>query len=73
MKIINNDKIYVQKKDLDLIFKSIDIIQMPSKITEIYKENIDKNDIDFITFTEKNIIDYLNKFWFIINYRLLVI
>ena len=68
VKIINNDKIYVQKKDLELIFKSTDSIQIPSKIAEIYKENIDKNDIDFITFSEKNIIDYLNKFWFIINY-----
>ncbi len=68
MKVITNNKIYVQKKDLELIFKIKNKDEVPNSIIEKYKENININDLDFILFESKKEIDFLNSFWFIINY-----
>lgn len=68
MKIIANDRIYIQKKDLELIFKTINKEEMPNNIIEKYKENVDIKDIDFIIFEDKKEVDFLNNFWFVVNY-----
>lgn len=69
MKIITNNKIYIQKKDLKLIFKTTNNEKIPNNIIEKYKENIGINDLDFIFFEDRKEIDFLNSFWFIINYN----
>lgn len=69
MKIVTNNRIYLQKKDLELIFKSTNHEKIPNNIIEKYKENIDIQDFGFIFFEEKKEIDFLNNFWFIINYN----
>ena len=68
MKIIVNDKIYIQKKDLELIFKTTNKEEIPYNIIEKYKENVDAKDIGFIVFEDKKEIDFLNNFWFVVNY-----
>ena len=69
MKIIVNDRIYIQKKDLELIFKTTNKEELPNNIIEKYKENIEIKDISFIAFEDKKEIDFLNEFWFVVNYR----
>ena len=69
MKIIVNDKIYIQKKDLELIFKTTNKEEIPNNIIKKYKENIEIKDISFIAFEDKKEIDFLNEFWFVVNYR----
>lgn len=69
MKIITNDRTYIQKKDLELIFKSTNSEEIPKNILKKYKENIDIQDLDFIFFEDKKEIDFLNNFWFVINYN----
>lgn len=71
MKIIINNKIYVQKKDLELIIKS-NTTNIPENIINKYNENEKSNDIDFIVFEDEKDINYLNGFWFIINYNDLI-
>ena len=68
MKIMVNDKIYIQKKDLELIFKATNNEEIPNNIIEKYKENIDMKDIGFILFADRKEIDFLNNFWFVVNY-----
>lgn len=68
MKININDKIYIQKKDIELIIKYINEEKTPKSIIEIYKEKTNLNELDFIEFNSKNEIDFLNSFWFIIDY-----
>ena len=53
MKIITNDRTYIQKKDLELIFKSTNSEDIPKNILKKYKENIDIQDLDFIFFEDK--------------------
>ena len=53
MKIIVNDKIYIQKKDLELIFKTTNKEEIPDNIIEKYKVNVDAKDIGFIVFKDK--------------------
>lgn len=72
MKIIINNKIYVQKKDLELIINSNITNSIPNNIINKYNENEKINDIDFIVFEDDKDIDYLNGFWFIINYNDLI-
>lgn len=67
MKIITNNKIYIQKKDLELIFKLISTEEVPNNIVEKYKQNTNIKDLDFIFFEDKEEIDFLNSFWFVIN------
>jgi len=69
MKIIVNDKFYIQKKDLELIFKITKKDKIENNIIEKYKENIDIKDIGFILFEDKKEIDFLNNFWFVVDYR----
>lgn len=69
MKIIINNKIYIQKKDLELIFKSIDNERIPNNIIKKYKKNINIKDLDFILFEDKKEIDFFNNFWFVLNYN----
>ena len=66
MKIVTNNGVYVQKKDLELIFK-ITGNNIPSVIIEEYRANINNKDMCFIFFKNKDIISFLNKFSFIIN------
>lgn len=67
MKIITNNGLYIQKKDLDLIFKSTNHDQIPQSIFEIYKQN-DTKDIGFILVKDDFDINFLNGFWFVLNY-----
>lgn len=69
MKIIANNGIYIQKKDLELIFKTTDIEKIPNNISKKYNKNIDIKDLGFIFFEDKEEIDFLNSFWFVINYN----
>lgn len=69
MKIITNNKIYIQKKDLELIFKTTNNEEIPNNIIDKYKENIDMKDLDFIFFEDIKEISFLNSFWFIIDYN----
>lgn len=69
MKIITNNRIYVQKKDLELILKATNNEKIPNNIIERYKEKIDLKDLEFIFFEVREEIDFLNSFWFIINYN----
>lgn len=69
MKIITTNKIYIQKKDLELIFKATNNEKIPNNIIDKYKKNISISDLDFIFFEDKKEIDFLNTFWFIINYN----
>ena len=68
MKININNKIYIQKKDIELIIKTINK-KTPKSIIEIYKENINLNELDFIQYYNKEDIDFFNSFWFIIDYN----
>jgi hypothetical protein len=61
MKIITNDRTYIQKKDLELIFKSTNIKEITKNILKKYKENIDIQDLDFIFFEDKKEIDFFMK------------
>ena len=67
MKIITNNRIYVQKKDLELILKATNNEKIPNNIIERYKEKIDLKDLEFIFFEVREEIDFLNSFWFIIR------
>ena len=69
MKIIKDNKIYLQKKDLELIFKTTNKEEIPNNLIEKYKENSDKKDIEFIIFDNINDIEFINNFWFIIDYK----
>jgi len=69
MKIIKDNKIYVQKKDLELIFKKTNKEEIPNNLIKKYKENLDKKDIEFIIFDDINDIEFINDFWFIIDYK----
>lgn len=69
MKIITNNRIYIQKKDLELIFKATNDEKIPINIIKKYKEQLDAKDLDFILFEDLKEIDFLNSFWFIINYH----
>ena len=69
MKIITNKGIYIQKKDLELIFSITDKDKIPINIINKFQENVDKKDIDFIFFEDKNEICFLNNFWFVIDYN----
>lgn len=69
MKIIANNRIYIQKKDLELIFKTTDNAKIPNNIIEKYKESIDIQDLDFIFFENIEEINFLNAFWFVVNYE----
>ena len=66
MKININNKIYVQKKDIELIIEHISEDKTPKNIVDVYKK--DFKDFDFIEFKEKEDVDFINKFWFIIDY-----
>lgn len=68
MKIIINHKIYIQKKDLKLIFKTTHNEKIPNNIINKYKENINIRDLDFIFFEDRSEVAFLNSFWFVINY-----
>lgn len=68
MKINVNDKIYIQKKDIGLIIAYIGEEKIPKSIIEIYKAKTNLNELDFIEFNNQNEIDFLNSFWFIIDY-----
>ena len=69
MKILKENKMYVQKKDLDLIFKTCDVEDIPDNLINEYNKNIVKQDFEFIIFDDIDIIDFINKFWFIIDYK----
>jgi len=69
MKIITNNRIYIQKKDLELIFKTTNNKKIPNGIIEKYKESVDIQDLDFMFFEGVEEINFLNVFWFIINYN----
>lgn len=69
MKIITDNKIYIQKKDLKLIFNTTNSEKIPNNIIAKYKESTDKKDLDFIVFEDIKEVDFLNGFWFIINYN----
>jgi len=68
MKINTNNGIYIQKKDIELIIKITDEKEVPKNIIEIYKENMNLNELDFMCFNNKDDIDFFNSFWFIIDY-----
>lgn len=68
MKIITKDKFYIQKKDLELIFQTANKKEISNNIIEKYKENENKRDIDFIFFEDGKDANFLNSFWFVINY-----
>lgn len=68
MKVITNNRIYIQKKDLELIFEITNSEKIPSNIIKKYEENINIKDLDFMSFEDRKEIDFLNSFWFIINY-----
>lgn len=72
MKITTNNGIYIQKKDVELIFKSTNNEEIPKNIFEKYKENVDTKDMDFIFFGNGEEIEFLNDFWFVINYNELI-
>lgn len=69
MKIIIDNKLYIQKKDLELIMKSCDTDKIPNNVIDKYKENVNLNDKSFIVFNDIKDIDFLNGFWFVINYN----
>ena len=69
MKIITNDGIYVQKKDLDLILKSTDNKKIPTSIVEKYKVSDSNKDDNFIFFKEADEFNFLNNVWFIVDYN----
>lgn len=69
MKILIENKMYVQKKDLDLIFKTCDVEDIPDNLINEYNKHKEKTDFSFITFFDNNTIDFINDFWFIIDYK----
>jgi len=69
MKIITSKGIYVQKKDLDLIFNVTDNQKIPNIIIEKYSANANIEDIGFIFFDDKDVIKFLNNFSFIVNFN----
>lgn len=69
MKIITSKGIYVQKKDLDLIFNVTDNQEIPNIVIEKYTENANIEDIGFIFFDDKDVIKFLNNFSFIVNFN----
>lgn len=69
MKIITSNGIYVQKKDIDLIFNVTDNQKIPNIIIEKYTANANIEDIGFIFFDDKDVIKFLNNFSFIVNFN----
>ena len=69
MKITTNKGIFIQKKDLELIFLITDKDKIPINIINKLHENINMKDLDFMFFEDKNEIFFLNNFWFVINYN----
>jgi len=69
MKANVNDKIYIQKKDIELIIKSTNKESIPQNIIDSYEQNQNLKELDFLEFNNKSDIDFLNKFWFIVNYN----
>ena len=68
MKITTNNGLYIQKKDLELIFKATGDV-VPDNVVKQYKLNCNIKDIDFIFFVTEEEINFLNKFWFVIDYN----
>lgn len=68
MKIVVDNGIYIQKKDLELIFRTTKDNDILKSILKKYKINVNKRDIDFMFFENEDEISLLNNFWFVINY-----
>lgn len=69
IKIIKDNKFYLQKKDLELIIKIVNKEEIPINLIEKYKESLDKKDLEFIIFDDINDLEFINNFWFIIDYK----
>lgn len=69
MKIVTNNGVYLQKKDLELIFETTENNLIPNALIEKYKENMQTRDLDFIFFENKEVINFLNSFSFVINFN----
>ena len=65
MKILNEDKLYIQKEDL-LIIKE-EYINVPDFVEDALKENI--NDNDYIEITNEGQIGYINLIKWIIDFN----
>lgn len=69
MKIIASNRIYIQKKDLELIFEITDKDKIPSNIVKKYQQNINIKELDFLYFEENEEVEFINNYWFVINYK----
>lgn len=70
MKIIRNNKIYVQKNDIMFAFNHSNAIPLVI-INQFFRGIVivdDSNRMDFVSFEDKSAIDYFNKLDYIINY-----
>lgn len=72
MKIVTNNGIYIQKKDLELILSITDHSKIPDTIIQKYKANDDIKDTEFIFFQANDVTNFINNFSFIIDFNDLV-
>lgn len=68
MKIITPKGIYIQKKDLELIFLTTDKEEIPSNIINTFRKKINIKEENFIFFRNTEEVSFLDKFWFIVNF-----
>ena len=66
MKILNEDKLYIQKEDLLIIKEEYKIV--PDFVESAIKENI--NDSDFIEINNEGQIGYINLIKWIIDFNI---
>lgn len=69
MKIIVDDGICLQKKDLDLIFKVVGDDKIPKCIVDNYNLREDNNELSFIHFKGEEVVQFLDDFWFVVSYN----
>lgn len=69
MKIITDDGICLQKKDLDLIFKVEDENKMPKSIVDNYNSCKKDDELSFIYLKGSDTVRFLDDFWFVVSYN----
>lgn len=69
MKINVENGLYIQRKDLELIFESSKNKQIPNSILKKYQDSVETKDLGFILFDNGEDVEFLNGFWFVVNYN----